>query len=499
MTKKMINRTRLSLERLNHMEPDIDRMFKMREDLKCFLQQDVNPADNTWSENLQTVIDFQDADGSFKLLDSYKVPSDARIDFCHTPTFICAAILMKAFMTDEVLLGIAGEELLHDALKACCFVNLHGHRHDGGQGQVENIQIFMKAGVREFLMYHQDLCPKFSQMMKNIIVEYRNAEKGNSDYGSDLMEAIKGINHYFAHSCAFVYGTLLQGESNHSYYLENDWCIGSALVSGFDMFDVGYFPAVVSGKGTVQGELYEITAETLKRLDGLEGEGSLYIRKCVPVVRESGETAFASIYIYNHSVDGMDWIPEFAQPYTANWKERMAGYVWYVSYGSNMMHERFMHYIEGGCFEGGGMSHAACEDMTPPAAVRTYDIPYDMYFRNCSTSWGGQGVSFLDISRPGKAKGVAYLITREQFEHVAREENGGCEPEYAGNWYNEVVSLGMMNGSEVLTITNSGTGNYNKPSEAYIEVLCHGLQENYPEMTTAQIVSYLVDCGYHSA
>ena len=206
----------------------------MREELKKFLQEEVNPSDEMWRENLQAIIDYQDADGSFKLMDSYQVPIDARIDFCHTPTYICSAILMKAFLTDETLLGISGEEILKDALNACCYVNLHGDRYDEGRGQMENIQMFMQAGVREFLQYHGRLCSKFSRMMENIIMEYRNKE-AEDDYPEgwedEWKEIVRSINHYFAHSNVFVYGTLMRGESNHEFFLSNDWFISRAMAA----------------------------------------------------------------------------------------------------------------------------------------------------------------------------------------------------------------------------------------------------------------------------
>ena len=159
-----------------------------------------------------------------------------------------------------------------------------------------------------------------------------------------------------------------------------------------------------------------------------------------------------------------------------------------------MLKERFMHYIEGGSFEDGGACHRACADRSAPREVRTYDIPYEMYFGQSSGSWGGKGVSFLDLSRPGFAKGVAYLITREQFEHVAKEENGGIEPEESRGWYNKVVELGTMSGHDVVTITNDAGVYSNDPSEAYLHVLARGLEENYPDMSRDEIDNYLNGC-----
>lgn len=292
------------------------------------------------------------------------------------------------------------------------------------------------------------------------------------------------MNKQISNHNVFVYGTLMRGEANHEYYLTDESFKGNASASGFEMYDIGAFPGIVPGDGVIPGEIYEVDDETLQRLDYLEGEGSLYIRESVPVIMSTGEEDFALIYVYNGSVEHLERIPVW----------RREDYVWYVSYGSNMLRKRFMHYIKGGAYENGGADHAPCEDLREPLAVRTYDIPYNMYFGNSSGSWEGKGVSFLDITKPGSAKGVAYLITRQQFEHVAREENGGLQPEDNVNWYNTIVSLGYLDGCEVVTITNDRVRNYNAPAEAYWDTLRRGLEENYPEMTEQEIGEYLRDC-----
>ena len=79
------------------------------------------------------------------------------------------------------------------------------------------------------------------------------------------------------------------------------------------------YPGIVKGDGDVVGELYEVPEKVMTDLDGLEGEGSLYVRECHPVVRADGSIAFAEVYIYNRSVDGLDRIPERAQPYGKEW------------------------------------------------------------------------------------------------------------------------------------------------------------------------------------
>lgn len=291
----------------------------------------------------------------------------------------------------------------------------------------------------------------------------------------------------------FVYGTLLHGEANHTL-IEDSLFIGKGRIYGHKMYDVGYYPGIIPGDGTVLGELYEVTDETLIRLDWLEGEGSLYIRKSMPVQMESGETCDAFIYEYNHDIKGLEEIPEWLQPYTSNWKVKKNNYVWYVSYGSNMRYERFIKYIKGGKYRGGGRDIPPCKDTSDPVDKMNITIPFNMYFGNHSGSWDNLGVSFLDTSKPGFSLGVAYLVTEEQYRHIARQENGGKEPEDNPRWYNVKYPLGEMDGYTVMTLTNGQKREIVSPSDAYVDTLKEGLRENYPDMTEENIDNYLARC-----
>ena len=166
--------------------------------------------------------------------------------------------------------------------------------------------------------------------------------------------------------------------------------------------------------------------------------------------------------------------------------------VWYLSYGSNMLYERFMHYIKGGSFRNGAACHEPCSDQTPPRRKTTYDIPYDMYFGGHFKYWDGLGVSFLDTSWKGQALGVAYLVTRHQFEHVTVQENGGRPP--AEGLYSKILSLGTLDGYEVVTFTHDGIMEYTEPCENYLDTLTKGLLENYEDMTEEEIRTYLTNC-----
>ena len=75
----------------------------------------------------------------------------------------------------------------------------------------------------------------------------------------------------------FVYGTLRKNRGNHGH-LTGSTYLGEATVDGYDMYDLGYFPAACIGTKKVHGEVYEISDKTFQRLDLLEGYPKYYTR-----------------------------------------------------------------------------------------------------------------------------------------------------------------------------------------------------------------------------
>ena len=460
-------------------EPRFDEFSRMLCELEEFLDEEADFTDKEWSENLKTILDFQDEDGSFKLFCSFNIPSDARVDFCYIPTYLATAALMKAYLSEPESFTEKEITALSDGLKMSTARNLRGHGYEGLKGQIEAVNIFMKAGLNEFMDLHHGLCPEFSEMIDKIVSAFADMEaqgKFTGSWGESYEDEIRAINQYFRQRKVFVYGTLMKGETNHDF-LQNATFLDKTVIEGYDMYKVGWYPAIIDGEGLAIGEVYSVPVEDMASIDSLEGEGSLYEKRCVRIT-VNGVPDFAFVYVYLDDCSDLSKIP--------SWRE----HVWYVSYGSNMLGERFMRYIKGGSYEGSAYREP-CKDMSPPAAVRTLEIPFDMYFGNLS-SWGG-GVSFLDTTEKGKSLGVAYLITRQQFEHVSCEENGGRCPG-GGEWYEDIIDLEPIDGIEVKTITNNDLRPYNEPSQRYLDTLFEGIKENWPEMSDNDIWSYLANC-----
>ena len=304
----------ITLNRQGHQNPNIGNLYEMLEELKGLLNEDVESNKETWTDNLKTIIEFQTSGGDFSLLDSFKVESDARVDFCYTPTYICAAVLMKTLMTDETMLGEKGKKALVKALRVSCGRNLRGHGYEGLKGQIEALDFFLQAGLREFLIYYPNLCPRFTAMIRRIAKEYADSVKKNEferPWTGDCESEVRRINHYFSTYNVFVYGTLMNGQYNHNSYLAGAKLLGKATAEGYDMYNLGPFPGIVKGNGSVKGELYEIPAEDVAKLDYLEGEGSLYNRVCVSARTESVGYHFALIYENARSVEGYELISKW--------------------------------------------------------------------------------------------------------------------------------------------------------------------------------------------
>lgn len=124
-----------------------------------------------------------------------------------------------------------------------------------------------------------------------------------------------------------VYGSLRQGHApNRMLEIRNAKFLGEERVSGFDMFNLGWFPGIKENpdnKKGIVGELYEIpdhlTEDLFQVLDHYEGyredvpEKSLYLRKNIPV-RGNPTT----IYVYNGKTEDRPYIKKVP---TGNWKD----------------------------------------------------------------------------------------------------------------------------------------------------------------------------------
>ena len=281
-------------------------------DLKDFLEEDVNIEDTEWLDNFNTILDFQDCDGSFKFSDSYDITSDEKKELLYMETYLCTAILMKTYLTDESFFNLKEKSALLNSLKLLCT-----QEYGGLKGQIDALGIFMKAGLNEFIDLYSDFCPEFREMIEGIKSKFRDLEvneKFTGPWGESFEKEIKAVNEYFSKRRLFVYGTLMRGEFNH-HYLSNSHYVDSATIKGYDMYSLGSFPAITMGDNLIIGELYEVSQEDMQLIDELEGEGHFYYKKCETVTVRDGKTSFAFVYVFCDDCSDYKKIPSWKGKY----------------------------------------------------------------------------------------------------------------------------------------------------------------------------------------
>jgi len=428
------------------------------------------------------------------------MPSDSRVEYFYTPSYIAVSILAYIKMNGpEEAIELKGfEETLKKGLLGATGRGFSGAGHDTLIGMIHCMDIFASAHLNEFVEKYPEICPEFTKMFKEaksfLEAKVRSGElKG--DYGNDyikeatlVIQKMKAINN---ETTIFVYGTLLRGNPNHAHFLSGCSYLGQGRLHGYALYNLGSYPGVKEREGNyVKGEVYSIDAETLERINRLESEGSLYSLKKESIEMDGKILPNVCVYVYLHEVEEKNYVEPVMQPWGKT-KRESKDLVWYAAYGSNMLYERMMCYINGGTFRNQGRDHKPCADTTAPRAKMAYELPYDMYYGNRSGSWEEMGVSFLDGSKPGKAYGVAYLITKEQFEHLYREENSGTEPSPNSRWYNHKLQLGTYDGISIMTVTNCSVRTKNQASQKYLQVLMEGLRENYHQLSDEEIADYV--------
>lgn len=173
--------------------------------------------------------------------------------------------------------------------------------------------------------------------------------------------------------------------------------------------------------------------------------------------------------------------------------------VWYVSYGSNLLAERFRCYLEGGRAPGAeGPPQPPARDPRPARADEPIAIRHRLVFASRAARWGDAGVAFVDpVADPNtRTLGRGWRIGADQLGDVARGEAGastvvdadldrlraeGRLELHPGSRYGTLVHLGLHpDGRDLVTITCgdlADIGPANPPHSSYRDVITRGLAE----------------------
>lgn len=114
----------------------------------------------------------------------------------------------------------------------------------------------------------------------------------------------------------FVYGSLKRGCSNVEQMGDSKFLEKAITPSNYKLYDYGGYPALVQveeGEGlAIKGELWEVSEETLARLDKFEGvDQGLYFRDKLKI--KGREDKLIESYYYNRDLEGLpdcgeEWI-----------------------------------------------------------------------------------------------------------------------------------------------------------------------------------------------
>ncbi|MBR0574981.1 gamma-glutamylcyclotransferase [Proteiniclasticum sp. BAD-10] len=428
------------------------------------------------------------------------MPADGRVRYFYRPTYLAVAILALGVLRDPSLLQtLPGlEETLKKGLHGATGRSFLGAGADTLDGRLQALEIFAQGGLPEFCRQYPDFCRTFTDLLQASMEELDTLlarRKVQNEWREDYTRQAEAVQALLQKSPwkhqIFVYGTLLQGNRNHEHYLQGSTYLGDGILPDYALYDLGSYPGVKPCPGgKVMGEIYGVDDETLQRIHGLEGEGELYHYRKRAVLSLGHLLPEVGVYEYAKGVEESRRVSLADQPWGRPRQER-ENLVWYAAYGSNLLEERFLCYLQGTAFRGQGRAPESCSDPSIPRAKMLCRIPHDVYFAQTSSSWEGRGVAFLDGTKPGKAYGVAYLITREQFDHLWREENGGRIPSPGSSWYSHQVSLGTLHGIPWMTVTNGRVLAKNPSGYRYLSILQEGLQENYPHRSQQDLRDYL--------
>lgn len=428
-----------------------------------------------------------------KLLDCRDAPSECRVHTWYEPTYYLAAILIYYALREEsaVLGAPSYKALLDRILRGSAERQFYGHGYEAIASMAEALLILSDAGVYEFIKSHPALCPEFTTAIQKATLELSGVlknKKNVNDFEPDCRETIKRlmINKTPEQHRVFVYGTLMTGKANN-YLLQDALCCGNYCLNDYALYDLGAYPAIVCEKGQqVVGELWLVSERELSQMHRLESEGDLY--KYTPVILTSDNLSIpAHAYVYLKKVLQTQHLDVTRLP----WNSNQSDYVWYAAYGSNLLAERFSYYIQGGTCPLNGKTYGGSTDKTPPLKNLPLKIKGQIFFAGRSLSWENGGVAFLDTASEKTVLGNAYLITREQFNEVWRQE--GQSP----IWYGKPVFLGAIENIPVYSFTAALPQEANKPTQKYMEVLRKGIKEAYPTLSETYVDAYLEAARNH--
>lgn len=234
---------------------------------------------------LRTLLEFQAEDGSFRLADSWKMPADARVEFGYYPTYLGAAILMRAYLAPELQLP---REQIRNALTKALYSSgqrkLAGHGYEAEKGRLCALHVFKLGGLRDFLEREPAICPEFHAVVWNLIDEREAMLKSEGtmrgawqeDYTDDwrrLLEEIRPERRRY-----LAYGSNTNAEQM-AYRCPDANKLGTAYLKDWSLRFYGVATVERNLGGQTPAVVWEISRDDEKSLDMYEGYPEYYTKQ----------------------------------------------------------------------------------------------------------------------------------------------------------------------------------------------------------------------------
>ena len=116
----------------------------------------------------------QKADGSWSVIDDYKVDSDIRVAYAYMPTYFATAALIAADLKVNFKKDSIEKNALVSGLIFATGRNLVGHGYDATASLLEAIAIYKNAGVYKWMRENREFTEEFCNMFEGHIQTFRH-------------------------------------------------------------------------------------------------------------------------------------------------------------------------------------------------------------------------------------------------------------------------------------------------------------------------------------
>lgn len=397
-------------------------------------------------------------DGYYCVLDEDSfntIPFGERWYVKYYPTYHMSVLLVQYYVNGH-------KEIYDDMMKTlneCVNRKYLGHSYDNHSIALNYLIKLYKAGIASF-MYDSEL----GKQIDDIVRYYRErlANNQTSEGFGNLEKQIKELLSLVDNNLLFVYGTLMRDEISH-HMLEDALYLGDCFINGYGLVEVDGYPGMIDSDSYVAGEVYKINNSIKHKLDIYEDDEYTYESEYITL-----DGLAYHVHFYKYILEENR---KYSLSYTRDgrWLD-VRNYVWYASYGSNVLDIRMNKYID------------KTSSRLPFVYQRNIIINHPIYFALRSRKWNNMGICFLDTSKQGMSFGRMYLITKDQFNEIMQQE---------GPAYNLAYKLSQDElGVDIMTITSSTHYDDTVPSIEYLEVIGAGIKQAY-HLETNDIINYL--------